>query len=165
MWIQGSCHGFDNWPHRLNSVWKDNFPIRFTFWFVVASMMNKLHLLEHSWLNRKRQHLFSLSAGKTTPLTFPDSPAPRSNILISFFAIIRSRFSWLSISSLPEKIIQQLDFEQGGEREGNIRAFASSSIPVDCTQPIVIAGCFAKCGYTVVWEIEYKKTREGEVWV
>lgn len=33
--------------------------------------------------------------------TFPDSPAPSSNILISFFAIMRSRFSWFSISSLP----------------------------------------------------------------
>lgn len=33
--------------------------------------------------------------------TLPDSPAPSNSILISFFAIIRSRFSWLSISSLP----------------------------------------------------------------
>jgi hypothetical protein len=33
--------------------------------------------------------------------TFPDSPAPRSNILISFLANMRSLLSWLSISSLP----------------------------------------------------------------
>ena len=33
--------------------------------------------------------------------TLPDSPAPRSSILISFLAIMRSRLSWFSISSLP----------------------------------------------------------------
>jgi len=38
---------------------------------------------------RKKQH------------TFPDSPAPNNNILISFLAIIRSLLSWFSISSLP----------------------------------------------------------------
>ena len=33
--------------------------------------------------------------------TLPDSPNPNINILISFFAVSLSLFSWLSISSLP----------------------------------------------------------------
>ena len=73
--------------------------------------------------------------------TLPDSPAPRSSILISFLAIMRSRLIWFSISSLPEG--KGDEREEGGEkgRGGSVRvysrALASSSMPEDWTQPIV----------------------------
>jgi len=80
--------------------------------------------------------------------TLPDSPAPSNSILISFFAIIRSRFSWLSIASLPVQRRQNQSYPPF-ERGGHLRALASSSTPVDCTQPMA--------------KIKIKERREEEV--
>lgn len=88
-----------NVPHGLDGIRVDDLLVLFTFRLVVTAMMNELHLLENGRL------CFGLSPrslrGSVCQHTLPDSPAPSSNILISFFAMARSRFSWLSIWSLP----------------------------------------------------------------
>jgi hypothetical protein len=48
----------------------------------------------------------------------PDSPAPSRSIFISFLAIILSRLSWLSISSLPRKSQDGGQRGEQGERTG-----------------------------------------------
>ena len=95
--------------------------------------------------------------------TLPDSPAPRSSILISFLAIMRSRLIWFSISSLPEG--KGDEREEGGEkgRGGSVRvysrALASSSMPEDWTQPIVKRREREKGGGGQEW-----KERAGRGW-
>ena len=50
--------------------------------------------------------------------TFPDSPAPSKSIFISFLAIIRSRLSWFSISSLPIKWVINIRWIESARRDG-----------------------------------------------
>lgn len=87
-------------PHRLDSVRKDDFLVRVTLLVVVAAVVDEFHLLQDRRLYAGVVSNF-LARRRQWQHTFPDSPAPRSNILISFLAVMRSFLSWFSISSLP----------------------------------------------------------------
>jgi len=80
-------------PHGLNRVGVNDFLVGIPFGIIVAAVMDQLHLLEDGGL-RKREVIAGVGlVVDGFGLTFPDSPAPSSNILISFLAIILSRLS------------------------------------------------------------------------
>jgi hypothetical protein len=127
----------ENEPHGLDGVGEDDLLVRVTLLVVVATVVDELHLLEH----RRLRVLYERApcASRAQKRTLPDSPAPRRSILISFFASVRSRLSWFSISSLPGARRVRRAQESRPQR-GYARALASSSTTDDCVQPIACDG-------------------------
>jgi hypothetical protein len=79
-------HGLEDGPHRLDGIRVDNLLVRLSFLFIVASVMNELHLLEDRRLWGKASMEMFQTTTHEQRLTLPDSPAPSKSILISFLA-------------------------------------------------------------------------------
>lgn len=80
-------HGFENGPHGLHRVGVDNLLVRLAFLFIIAAVVDEFHLLEDSRLEIHNTRLvYDICSKKPKALTLPDSPAPRSSILISLRA-------------------------------------------------------------------------------
>jgi hypothetical protein len=79
-------HSFENGPHRLDGIRVDDLLVRFSFLFIVPSVMNEFHLLQDRrlWVDAVNGAVSDVTLGER--LTLPDSPAPSKSILISFFA-------------------------------------------------------------------------------
>ena len=95
------------WPGRAlggRDTYND-FLVRLALLVVVPAVVNELHLFEYSGLQcvcaRDVSRKIHGATAEEVVLTLPDSPAPRSNILISCRALALSCLSCDSISSLP----------------------------------------------------------------
>jgi len=82
-------HSLKDGPHGLDGIRIDDFLVRLAFLLIVTTVMNKLHLLEDSRLASGQGRSCQTEVfqeWQISRLTFPDSPAPSNNILISFLA-------------------------------------------------------------------------------